>query len=374
MRLSSMASRAGRLASISATARSHNGFLLVLCAALLTAPATRTLAQQIPDIIVFVTDDEPQHEQDAMPLVNSLLGPPFGVDFREAVAHAAVCDPSRATLFSGLYVPRHGVVSNESEQLFDWSRAFPHWLQAVGYRTVLIGKDFQKSPWKAPVPGWTVFKNRIGGKASMAADADRAAAALAEIQRTPASKPLLLYIGWTRPHYPSLPAPQDVGAFAGARWHPPSFNEADVSDKPAWIRALPSLDAAARDSMDAIYERQLEALQQLDRYERDILTELAARGTLAGALIIHVSDQGFELGEHRWQRDKDCPYEGCVRIPMLVRAPDVDARVDFSAHVSLVDLAPTIADYAGVAPPAGLDGRSLRPLLRDGSVVWPLVS
>ncbi len=92
---------------------------------------------------------------------------------------------------------------------------------------------------------------------------------------------------------------------------------------------------------------------------------LRERGALDRTVIFFLTDNGFSFGEHRWV-SKACPYEECVRTPFLVRFPGALSHVD-DHLVSNVDLAPTFADLAGVAPGNRVDGRSLVPLLEGRS-------
>jgi arylsulfatase A-like enzyme len=340
--------------------------LLVVSLVLLLRFPLQLAAQTRPDIVVFITDDEKRSDLPHTPLVRELIGD-AGVVFKEGMTHSALCDPSRATLLSGLYVYHHGVTNNEgptNEANFDWRKAFSRWLHNAGYRTVLVGKDFADSPFRAPIPGWDVFHNE-------ALNQDIRDIVLNEVDATPLGQPLLLYVGWHWPHYPSIPDPADAGTFAGQPpWRPPDFNEADVSDKPLWVRNLPLLSRANTDSIDAFRRRRLESLQRVDRDVRDILAELEARGR-PSPVVIFVSDHGLGLGEHRIFDRKICPYQECVRIPFLVRAPDAFPHIDTTHEVSLVDVAATIADFAGVIPPTPLDGISFRSLLVTGVAYWP---
>lgn len=327
------------------------------------------VAQARPDIVVFLTDDQPYHEQQFMPLTNGLLGE-LGVTFEQGLVHSALCAPSRATLYTGLYRHHHGVVKNSDADLarFDPSQTYAVWLHEAGYRTALYGKylwSFSHDARLPVPPGWDDFR-RIGAAPKVAS------AATAFINATPPGTPLLLHLAFTRPHAPAEPLPQDVGTFAGLPpWRPPSFDEADVSDKPQWIRKKQRLTAAQMDELITFHQKQVESLQGVDRAVRDVVAALAAAGRLENAVLFFISDNGLALGEHRIVKKKDCPYEECLRVPFLVRAPDALVRTDSQHAVSLVDVAPTIADYAGVVPPVPLDGVSLRPLVQDGSAVWP---
>jgi arylsulfatase A-like enzyme len=88
-----------------------------------------------------------------------------------------------------------------------------------------------------------------------------------------------------------------------------------------------------------------------------------------------MSDNGISLGEHRYGQRKSCGYEECTRVPLVIvpplgqeaafGAPRLDHRLALN-----VDLAPTLADLAGVAPERPTDGLSLRPLLEDPKLAW----
>jgi N-acetylglucosamine-6-sulfatase len=102
----------------------------------------------------------------------------------------------------------------------------------------------------------------------------------------------------------------------------------------------------------------------VDRAVRALVGEIAARGELEHTLIVFLSDNGYSFGEHRWI-GKRCPYDACVRTPLVIRSPWTTAG-SIEAPVSNIDLAPTIVDLAGLgAEIADADGRSLRPLLDD---------
>jgi arylsulfatase A-like enzyme len=141
----------------------------------------------------------------------------------------------------------------------------------------------------------------------------------------------------------------------------PSVGEPDVGDKPAWVRALPPLDEADRLRLREARRGAFETLLSVDEAVRSIVEAVEARGDLDRTAIAFVSDNGFAFGEHRWER-KECPYDPCVRVPFLVRFPPAAHRVE-DAPASTVDLAPTIAELAGLDPPATVDGASLVSLL-----------
>jgi len=85
--------------------------------------------------------------------------------------------------------------------------------------------------------------------------------------------------------------------------------------------------------------------------------------------VFFLTDNGYALGEHRWET-KSCPYEVCVRTPLFVRVPGSRGRTDLRL-VSNVDLAPTIAAVAGASVGLRPDGDSLAPLLRGDAGALP---
>src|SRR5215211_2442230 len=121
----------------------------------------------------------------------------------------------------------------------------------------------------------------------------------------------------------------------------PPINEADMSDKPKWMRHLPRIRAQAE------FEGKKEELADLDRYGlRLILAALEATSQLANTVIFFTSDNGYLHGEHRL-RTKDKPYWECSEVPFFVKGPGVKSGVTRTALVNHTDLMPTTCVIAG---------------------------
>jgi arylsulfatase A-like enzyme len=110
----------------------------------------------------------------------------------------------------------------------------------------------------------------------------------------------------------------------------------------------------------------------LDREVGRILAALRERGVADDTLVVFTSDNGFFFGE-RGMAGKWLMYEPSIRVPLVIadpRSPDRARGRTEDAMTLNVDFAPTLLDYAGVAVPASMQGRSLRPLVQGENVAW----
>jgi len=147
----------------------------------------------------------------------------------------------------------------------------------------------------------------------------------------------------------------------------PSFNEADVGDKPGWVRSKPPLTPDQIAQIDELYRKRLRSMLAVDEMLDAIVGALQATGRLENTYIMFTSDNGFELGEHRLDIGKRTAYEGSIRVPLIVRGPGVPAARVIDHLAVNIDLAPTVAELAGAPLPEFVDGRSLVPLLNGGA-------
>ena len=102
---------------------------------------------------------------------------------------------------------------------------------------------------------------------------------------------------------------------------PPSVDERNVSDKPAWVRKLRPVDATERAGFLADRRHEAETLLGVDdAVERIVEPAREPTATWTDTVIFFLTDNGFSFGEHRI-RGKRCPYEECIRTPFAARVP-----------------------------------------------------
>jgi arylsulfatase A-like enzyme len=367
--------------------------LAALAALVAVLASTRVAAAQDlpPDVVVIVTDDQRWDTLWAMPTVQDRLAG-RGVRFENAFVVNPICCPSRASILTGDYSHTTGVYRQSPPfGRFEWFRdgsTLATWLDAAGYTTGFFGKyldGYQHAALTGYVPpGWDRwvafvhaayygYKLTVDGEIRThgTAPGDHSTSVLAREAVSfirDARGPLFLYLAPAAPHAPAIPAPADEEAFPDLEpWRPPAFDEADVSDKPSWVRALAPLSVQATGALDDLRRDQYRSLLGVDRAVGEIVSALRATGRLANTLIVYTSDNGLAWGEHRWTK-KEAPYEEVIRVPMVVRW-DAAGLATGSGPTELVlnvDIAPTIVEATGVEA-APMDGRSLLPLLRgDG--------
>ncbi|HJP66442.1 MAG TPA: sulfatase, partial [Actinomycetota bacterium] len=345
-----------------------------------------------PNIILILTDDQRWDTLWAMPHVRALLGG-HGMTFRNAFATTALCCPSRASILTGKTSRHTGVYQNVMPHggvlAFDDHSTLATWLHAVGYTNAYIGK-YLNSYWLAEhhiPPGWDEWNaittrptiryfdytvNENGRLVDYGEGNENYSTTVLEGLALrflrDAQPPFFLHFSPIAPHTPVVPAAIDDGRYRSIPpLSAPSFNEQDVSDKP-WGRLHPPLTPGQVAEQNAIRQDSLEALQSVDRAVAAMVRVLAERDQLYNTVIVFMSDNGLMLGEHRLQQ-KIWPYEEAIRVPLVIRAPWIPAPQFNSDLVLNIDIAPTLAELAGVKADHP-DGRSLMPFLRGDHPPW----
>ncbi len=394
--------------------------VLLLLGALPATAAAR--AERPPNVIIVVTDDQAPatFSPQVMPITTRLLAD-RGALFTGATNATPLCCPSRASFLSGQFGHNDGVLWNVPgyRALRHKHNTLPVWMRRAGYVTAHVGKYLnayvhaQRDPG-AVAPGWTQWhtfvdpnsyysaplatNGRFGATGTRARDYTTAVinrTAVRMVRRyVPRRRPLFMVVDQFAPHRsggPSLvercsppgpePAYRDRDAFAAAALpRPPSFDEADVSDKPSFIRARPQLNPPRLAALERTYRCTLASLQAVDRGVGRLWQALRRAGERRNTALIFTSDNGLYFGEHRLSFEKIVPYRESLDVPLAMRLP-ARARprrgIVVPELVANVDLTATVLDLAGARPCRArgrcrtLDGRSLLGLAAGRAAGWP---
>jgi arylsulfatase A-like enzyme len=269
------------------------------------------------------------------------------------------------------------------------------WLQSAGYRTGLMGKylngylengsgvDKTYVPpgwdeWDGAGNGYAEFNYQLNENGTLVSYGNKPEDYLVDVESRKATdfitgaahdgKPFFLYLATFAPHQPATPAPRHENLFPGVQApRTPSFNEPDVSDKPAWLQSRPTLRPAQIRQIDDLYRKRLQSLQSVDEMIASLVNTLRANGQLEETYIVFSSDNGFHLGQHRLPPGKQTAYDEDIRVPLIVRGPGVPSGETTPAIAMNIDLNPTFAKIGGAKIPDFVDGRSLLPLLSSGT-------
>jgi arylsulfatase A-like enzyme len=336
------------------------------------------------------------------------------VKFSEAFTSYPLCCPSRATFLTGQYPHNHGVWSNMlpdgGVSKLDDRSTLATWLKKSGYYTSYVGKYLNEygedTPQTYVPPGWMDWQATVddftylmysyiindNGKivqyGSQESDYQTDVLAARSVQfiaerEAKDWQPFFLYVNPLAPHtedstpecklnYASLtstlPPERYIGTAEGIELpKPPSFNEADVSDKPSKVR-FPLLTDSHIQCLNDLFHARLETMRAVDDLVGRVVSSLQSGNELWKTVIVFTSDNGFFLGEHRLH-GKVRSYEEAIGVPLYIRIPKVAPQV-IDRLVINNDLAPTFLELAEAQAGSKIDGRSLVPLIENSDIGW----
>ena len=375
-------------------------------AATLSASAAQQALQQVAgakkrNIVFILTDD---HRYDA---IGFLKGQPFletpvldslardGAHVKNAFVTTALCSPSRASILTGQYAHKHGIVDNNTP-IPKGTVFFPQYLQQAGYDTGFFGKWHMGAEEDTPKPGFTRWVSFLGqgtylpSKNGLNVDGKKVPQkgyitdeltdyAVDWISSREKGKPFFAYISHKAVHSEFIPADRHKGRYKDAKFVPPPTmapNGEMAQGRPMWVQnqrnSWHGVDFPYHSDLniEEYYKRYAETLLAVDEGVGRVLDALRKRGELDSTLVIYMGDNGFAFGEHGLI-DKRTAYEESMRVPMLVRCPELfSGGKTVPQVVANLDIMPTCLAAAGLNPPAGLDGASFLPLLEGKSVPW----
>jgi iduronate 2-sulfatase len=329
-----------------------------------------------------------------------------GVRFDRAYTQFPLCSPSRVSLLTGLRPDTtrvHDLVTDFRTVLPD-VQTMPQMFKRAGYLTARVGKIYHYgNPGQIGTSGlddpasWDVFVNPrgidkdeetvltnltpargLGSSLSYYAspapdeahtDGMVAAETIALLEKNK-DRPFFIGAGFYRPHCPFIAPKKYFDMYPANTIRLPATAGDPLTDPLArWFTTPAHWDVSAegqREATRAYYA----SITFLDANVGRVLDALDRLKLTDNTIVIFISDHGYHLGE-RGQWMKQTLFERSARAPLIVAGPGVTARNRSSARiVEFLDIYPTLADLARLPAPAGLQGRSLTPLLKDPRAEW----
>lgn len=254
-----------------------------------------------------------------------------GARFEQCGSPVPITLPAHASMFTGMYPPSHGVHYNTGFRLPDTATTVAEILLGAGWRTAAFPAAYPVAAKTGVGQGFELYLDLFSRQGAPKPTAESARSA-AEISRD--------VIGW-------LAGVGDEKFFAWVHFYDPH----DPYEPPEPYRGR----FAGRE-----YDGEIAFV---DHELGKIFEALAAARRWTDTLVIVVGDHGEGLGEHREPTHKNLVYESTLRVPLIVKTPGTTRSTVVTEPVSLVDLAPTILDFAGLGAPASMEGQTLRPAL-----------
>jgi iduronate 2-sulfatase len=322
-----------------------------------------------------------------------------GVTFERAYCQQALCNPSRASVLTGLRPDTLRVwnLTTHFRETTPRVVTLPQHFMQQGYFTQNVGKIFHNyrtaiegdpASWSVPaqlhfashaadvaqIDGGEVPPNTARTKGVEARDVPDeayfdgrvAAAAIRALRECRArGQPFFLGVGFWKPHTPFNP-PKRYWDMYRREDIPAISNPTPPSGAPA-VAMMNANDGRPRADEDIPEVRHgyYAATSYLDAQVGKVIDEAERLGLLANTVIVFWSDHGFHLGEQGlWGKTSN--FENAARVPLIVVAPQAKrSGTQVRGLVELLDLYPTLLDLCGLPPVAGLEGLSLRAMLDD---------
>ena len=351
-----------------------------------------------PNIIFLLTDDQ---RWDAVGFMgNDIVQTPYldslaqqGVVFENAYVTTAICAISRATMLTGQYASRHGVIdfrTSLSDSAFQ--QTYPARLQQAGYYTGFVGKygigEMDSVTASQRFDRWYGFNGQGNYELTDEQGNYRHLTqvmgdqSLEFLREAPRAQPFCLSVSFKAPHVQGADPRQFVYDSAYADLYQNVVIPVPETAEPTYFnRLLPFLQTSEarrrwqlRFATPEAYQESVKSYYRLitgvDQVVGRLTDALRQAGQAENTVIVLMGDNGFYLGEHglagKWYG-----HEESIRVPLLYydpRLPQPRRGQRLKAMALNVDIAPTLLDVAGEKVPTTMQGQSLLPLIHNEPV------
>ena len=363
-----------------------NVFLSLLVAIVLSGQETKASK---PNILFFFADDQRADTINALgnktiitPNIDQLVkeGTAFERAYIMGGSQGAVCVPSRAMMLSGKSLFR---ISEQLKGTVTWPMA----LRDAGYETFATGKWHNGQPSLAAsfsnaksiyLGGMSAQFNTpvsdVGTEGKMINQKTPndhcseifANEAIEFLKKTPKEKPFAAYIAFKSPHDPRQAPKKFLDMYnpkeipLPANYLPEhSFNNGELLIRDERLEKWPRSKNAVQQHLAEYYAIITHEDEQIGR----IIKTLKETGRFENTIIIFSADNGLAIGSHGLM-GKQSVYEHSVKIPLVIAGPGIQKNKRSQAMCYTFDLFPTFCEAAGAKIPAGMEGKSLWPVLK----------
>lgn len=368
--------------------------------------ATTAPAANSPSVLMIAVDDLNDwvgclggHPQVQTPHIDALAA--RGVLFTNAHCQAPLCNPSRSSLLTGLRPSTTGIYTLvpgiRQVERTKTVVTLPQLFAQQGYHTSVFGKIFHDGsiapkdratevtvwgpapgmprpkerlshgPWNNPLMDWGPYPDDDAEQA----DWKIADAAIAQLQSLPKDRPFWMGVGFRLPHVPCFASQKWFDLYPTDALAMPLVKDDDRNDVPDfawylhWKLPEPRLSALKKhNEWKPLVRAYLASISLMDSQVGRVLEALRATDRALDTVVVLWSDHGWHLGE-KGITGKNTLWERSTRVPLIFAGPGIPANWRCEQPAELLDVYPTLAALCGLTEPAGLEGHSLLPQLRD---------
>lgn len=330
-----------------------------------------------------------------------------GVRFSAAYSDCPICIPARCSIISGLHASTFGKPYYFEHEPFPITRSetLMSLMTQAGYQTQAVGKmhfyperarygfenmilDWDYVDWlneqtdhsRLAFVGNGVGLNEFWPTAApvpsmLTSTAWTVNESIRFLHRRDPERPFFLWVSFFDPHPPLMPPEPYYSMYDDYPIPEPAMGDwtEDAPYDQRFHRESHKYDKIVPQTIRKIRSAYYGQITYIDHQLGRLLGAMRSMGILDETLIVYTSDHGEMLGDHR-DFGKSTLYEASAKVPMIVRFPKghhPERRGEVcDAPVGLVDVLPTLTEFAGIETPEGIDGRDMLSLGEEANAAW----